>query len=342
MKKSSLKILTICTLLLFVQCKQIKKSEFSDPIPVKVLEMKCIKNIQEHNYVGTVEESFNSALSFQVAGNVDKTFVGVGDQVKEGQLLASLDPKTAQDAYNAAKASLEQAQDAYNRLEKVYKGGSLPEIKWVEMQTKLAQAQSVEAISKKSLEDCNLYAPFSGIIASRSIETGMNVLPYVPVYNLMKVNDLKVRVSIPENEIANTKIGQSARIEVSALNGAVFNGKIIERGIEAHTLSRSYPIKIAINDAQQQLLPGMVCKVFLRTENEKNEFVVPTDAVQLSYSGERFLWIAENNIAKRKLVIISDLVKDGVVISEGLAEGDKVIIAGYHKISDGMRISVSN
>ncbi|MDD4848281.1 MAG: efflux RND transporter periplasmic adaptor subunit, partial [Bacteroidales bacterium] len=280
--------------------------------------------------------------SFQVGGNVEKVLVRAGDRVEEGQLLASLDKKTAFDAYNAAKASLSQAQDAYQRLEKVHQHGSLPEVKWVEMQTKLAQAQSMEAIAKKSLEDCNLYAPFSGVIASRSIEQGMNILPYVPVLNLMKINDLKVRVSIPENEIAFTEIGQKARIEVSALQNAVFNGKIIEKGIEAHSLSRSYPIKISIDDAQQQLLPGMVCKVYLNNENESSAFVIPNEAVQLSYSGERFVWVVDEDVAKRKFIKISDLTKNGVVVSEGLLKGDRVIIAGYHKVSEGMKISIKD
>lgn len=340
MKKFCFAIFVLCTFLLLVRCKPENISSSSNPTPVKVLRVEYKNQFQEKNYVGIVEESFNSALSFQIGGNVEKVLVQVGESVQEGQLLATLYKKTAQETYNASKASLEQAQDAYDRLSKVHQNGSLPEVKWVEIQTKLAQAQSMEAIAKKSLEECNLYAPFSGVIASRSLEPGMNVLPYAPVLHLMKVNNLKVRVAIPENEIANTKLGQKAHIEVSALPNVSFSGKIIERGIDANTLSRSYPIKIALEESSPQLLPGMVCKVYLQHENEISNCVIPSYAVQLSYNGEHFVWVSEQSTASRKFIKINGFSKDGVVVSEGLSEGDLVIIAGYHKISEGMKLTV--
>ena len=93
--------------------------------------------------------------------------MGLGDRVAKGQLIATVDPFSMQSSYDAAKASLAQAEDAYRRMKELYDKGSLPEIKWVEVQSKLQQAKSMEEVARKNLDDCKLYAPFSGIISER-------------------------------------------------------------------------------------------------------------------------------------------------------------------------------
>ena len=83
-----------------------------------------------------------------------------------------LDATSVRSSYDAAKAALVQAEDAYRRMEELHAKGSLPEIKWVEVQSKLQQARSMEEMARKNLKDCKLYAPFSGVIADKSVEVG--------------------------------------------------------------------------------------------------------------------------------------------------------------------------
>ena len=95
--------------------------------------------------------------------------VDLGSRVRQGQLLAALDEVSMQNTYQAAKAALKQAEDAYQRMKELHEKGSLAEMKWVEVQSKLQQAQSMEAVARKNLTDCQLYAPFSGVIAEKSL-----------------------------------------------------------------------------------------------------------------------------------------------------------------------------
>ena len=82
---------------------------------------------------------------------------------------SALDEVSMQNTYQAAKAALKQAEDAYQRMKELHEKGSLAEMKWVEVQSKLQQAQSMEAVARKNLTDCQLYAPFSGVIAEKSL-----------------------------------------------------------------------------------------------------------------------------------------------------------------------------
>ena len=80
--------------------------------------------------------------------------VDLGSRVRQGQLLAALDEVSMQNTYQAAKAALKQAEDAYQRMKELHEKGSLAEMKWVEVQSKLQQAQSMEAVARKNLTDC--------------------------------------------------------------------------------------------------------------------------------------------------------------------------------------------
>ena len=98
---------------------------------VKTAIVQSLKNDYSLGYSGTVEASQVIPLTFKTAGTVDKIYVEVGDVVKKGQLLASIDESDMQNIYNTMLAKYRQAEDAYNRLKLVYDEGSLPEIKWV-------------------------------------------------------------------------------------------------------------------------------------------------------------------------------------------------------------------
>lgn len=343
MKKNSL-IIAALAFMATLGCNG-KKEEPERPakiIPVKVVEVSVSTTANVRNYVGTIEESQAISLSFSGMGTVEQVFVTEGQRVAKGQLLARLNTATAQNAYSVSQAQLAQAQDAYDRLSKVHNNGSLPDIKFKEMEAGLQQAKSMAAISKKSLDDCNLYAPRSGVIAQCNLETGANAMPGVTAFKLVIIDKVTANFSVPENEISSTHRGQKAVIEVAALNNETFEGEIETKGISANLLSHSYEVKIAVNNPDAKLLPGMVCKIRLAQDNATTEIVMPNGAIQIAPDGKRFVWLTEGGLAKRRFVKTGNLMDNGIAIREGLQTGDRLIVEGYRKISEGMSISIRN
>ena len=195
MKRITIILMLAAVVLAGCKDKEKKTEERVISVNVKVIEEETFG--EKRNYVGTIEASEAITLSFEAGGNVKDVFVKVGDNVHAGQLLARLDKTSVQSSYDAAKSTLEQAEDGYRRAKQLHDNGSLPEVKWVEIQTKLAQAQSMEKISKEALQHCDLYSPASGVIGSRTIEPGSNVSPLQQAFKLMNIRQLKVRASIP-------------------------------------------------------------------------------------------------------------------------------------------------
>lgn len=307
-------------------------------IPVKTWTVSFREGVYTRSYIGEIEGESSSSLSFQVPGYVECIYVKEGQRVERGELLARLDETTLQSTYDAALSTLKQAEDAYARMEQLHKSGSLPEIKWVEVQSSLQQARSMEQIAKKNLKDVELRATYSGIIAQKSIDTGSTVLPGVPAFKLMKIDWVNVNISVPENEVADVKMGADVTVTVAALGGKSFSGKITEKGIAADPLAHTYKALARIENRQGELLPGMVCVVNMGSRNN-SQIVIPNSVVQVDYNGDHFVWLCNDGVAVKQTVSVGALSGNGVIISSGLAVGDKVIVEGASKVSENMKVS---
>lgn len=332
-------VAVLCSLaLIMTGCKQQEVRELH-PVKVKVMNVTPATFKSEQEFSGTVEESSGSTLSFPVAGTVQQIRVEAGQRVAKGELIAVLDEATLHNAYEASSAMLTQAEDAYLRMKQLHDAGSLPEIQWVEIQSKLKQAQSAEAISKKNLADGRLYAPFSGVISEKSVEVGHNVMPGLPVVRLVTIDQVKVCVSIPENEISHIKTGQPVNVSVPALDGKTFSGKIVEKGIAAHPLSRSYEVKALVDNQSWELMPGMICTLNIVNEKAGTAIILPTSVIQTDERNRTFVWVNDNGKAQKKVVRTGTLTGNGVVILSGISTGDRVIVEGQQKVSEGMEIT---
>lgn len=338
MKKSHYFTLLLLGTVLLTACKEEAKT--AETAPVKVTTQKVTPTPIDggQGFSGTVEESNGASLSFSSVGTVKELYVSEGQMVSQGTLIGVVDATTAQNSLNAAVATLQQAQDAYDRMKQLHDNGSLPEIQWIDVQSKLKQATAAEQIARKGVADCRLYAPFSGFIAKKSVEVGQNVAPGLEVVKLVKIGQVKVKIAVPENEIASIHKGDNVRIMVDALGGKLYNGTVSEKGIEANPLSRSYDVKVSVSNPQNELLPGMVCNAYFAKGDGAVGIVLPSRVVLLDSENNTFVWLNQNGKAVKRMVQVGEQTANGVVVTSGLKEGDAVIIDGGQKVSQGMKV----
>lgn len=294
------------------------------------------------NYSGTVEEENGVVLSFSMGGTIKQLRVKVGDHVRRGQLIASVDPTSIKNSFDVAHATRLQAEDAFKRMKQLHDKGSLPDIKWVEVQSQLQQAVSAENIARKNLGDCNLYAPMDGVISEKNAEVGQNAAPGVPIAKLVTTRVLNVKIAVPESEMAGIHPRQRAKIQVQALDGRWFEGYVIEKGVIADPITRSYSVKIRVERATDGLLPGMVSNVSLgkaaaiSSENSGNSaIIIPAFLIQLGDDNSNFVWVDEGGKAVRRTIVCGEYISNGVSIVSGLKHGDKLIVEGQQKVCTG-------
>ena len=220
----------------------------------------------------------------------------------------------------------------------MHDNGSLPEIKWREMVANLEKAQSAVDLANAMLADNTLTAPFSGTVSGLNAELGENITPLKPIMRIINTNGLTVKISVPENEIAKVQVGDTAEVVIPALGDRRYMGKVTEKSLTASLLTHSYPVKVLIEQPDKELTPGMIGKVVLKADVNSG-IVIPANAVLINQEG-KFVWVAENSRATRRKITLAGYSGNGVIVNEGLKTGDVVIVEGYQKVSEGMKVEV--
>jgi RND family efflux transporter MFP subunit len=295
------------------------------------------------HYSGTIEASQTIPLTFQTTGTVQEIYVEIGDVVKRGQLIARVDSSDMHNIYMVALAKYEQAKDAYNRLKSVHDQGSLPEIKWVEMESNMDQAKSSYELAKNNLEKCNMRAPVSGIVGRRNIEPGQSSIgsSFSPI-ELVQIETVFVKVSVPENEIGKIAKGQKVTFSVSALDGKLYDGVVTNVSPVADAISRTYTIKITVKNPEYHLKPGMVCDATLSLERETALLVIPYQAVSKDNFGKAFVFVVteDGKKVRKQNITVGTYRESGIEVLEGLDPDQKIVVSGKEKLSDNSLISL--
>ena len=305
-------------------------------ITVGVQRIDTVVGLIRNSYPGYLEEGNTVDISFKYGGTLQTLSVKEGSTVRKGQVLARVSSPQMESTQRSAQATLEQAQDAYDRLKKVYDNGSLPEIKWREMVANLEKAQAALDLANAMLADNTVTAPFSGTVTNLDAVLGESITPLKPVMRIISTEGLVVKISVPENEIAKVQIGDEAQILIPALDNRRCKGHILEKNMTASLLTHSYPVKVIIDETDEAFTPGMIAKVVLQSD-VNNGIIIPANAVLINNDG-KFVWVAKDGRATRQNITISGYSGTGVVVSEGLNSGDIVIVEGYQKVSEGMKV----
>ncbi len=320
--------------------KKEEKVQQTDPVKVTVQEITATSQKQELGYSGSIEPDNTAQIGFAVPGTVSKIMVQEGQHVSKGQLLATIDATEYANALAIANAGLEQAEDMYRRLEELYKKGSLPEKDYIDIKTKLAQAKANKNISAKRIKDSRLMAPMSGIITGKMVECGSTAAPGVPAFTIVKTDQVYARVSVSESEVGSIRTGMKVQVFVPTLNES-FTGKVSIINPQADAVSKTYAVKIQIRNQDGKLLPGMIAEAKINTGKMIDAIAIPAKAIVRDADDITYVFVANDNhkVNRKRITTGNVMGTNDVLVKEGLAVGDKVVIAGQTRLKDGATVS---
>ena len=337
MKKVLLGLLAVVAV---CSCSEKKEAGTKAPIRVSTLTVSPEVTSNAQTYVGIVEESEGTAVSFTGMGVVRRVLVSEGQAVGRGQLIAEMDDTQARNLLSGAEAQMAQANDALQRYGMLHDNGSLPEAQWVEIQSKVAQAKSQLEVARKNLADCRLTAPVGGIVGQKMVKAGETALPSQAVVTILDISSVKVKVAVPEAEVNGIGTNTKTDITVDAIGRQTVGGRI-EKGVTADPLTHTYDVRIAVANPDRRLLPGMVASVAFRGDSTTGtgRISLPVTAVQRSADGSLFVWtVGKDSTAHRAKVVTGSTSGNDIAITDGLSSGQRVITEGYQKLSEGSRV----
>ncbi len=345
MKKNLTYILLTATALNIAGCGQKKTAaetaQASPAIPVVVKQTHSSATVNEISISGNIEGNQTVKLGFLVAGKINYIAIPEGSSIGAGQLLSSLEPENYRIAKDMSDASLTQVQDEYNRLQTMHERGSVSEGDFTKISNGLKQAAAQNRLQAKNLSDTRLVSPISGVLLKKGTEVGEIVGSGMPLFVVSDIRTVKVSAALPESELQYVKIGQQARVYVSALD-STFTGKVTEVGSAAEATTRAFTVKIELANPQLLIRPGMTAEVKLAAGVHQQLLALPGEAILHDIDNSAYVFVADKakNQAFKRKVTLGTMVGNDIVITSGLREDDWVVVGGQHNLHDGFAITI--
>jgi membrane fusion protein, multidrug efflux system len=331
----------VLVLTVLASCAHQQKEAMNAQAPVKVAvkEITAGGRPEVLHYPGTIEADNTVSLSFSVAGRVTAVNVQEGQQVREGQLLATIETEDYASALQSAKAAEEQAADNFNRLQELHDKGSLPERDYIAARSALAQAQANLRLANKRLADTRLYAPYDGIISAKLIDKGATAASGVPSFIILKTGQVYAKAPITESDISKLAIGKEVLVIIPVLNDSI-KGAVTIINPQADNNSRTYTVKVRLLNSGKKLLPGMLTEMLVYTGREQETIVIPATAIVRDADDITYVFVAgeQQKAIRRRITPSGVTAGNEVIVQTGLRKGDKLIVEGQTRLEDGSSV----
>ncbi len=359
---------SIATVLLILSIGALPACQKEAPPPKEVIRAIKTITVEERasghtrRFSGVVEPVDKSSLSFEVDGNVQDVLFDVGQEITEGEVIATLDPKTFNLDLDAAKAKLRRARAQLTEKDAEYKryrtvneespgAVSQSEVDQAKAAFESARENVAVAVSELNLRNrdltkTHLIAPFDGVIAVRHVEPFFEVKRGDPIYDAFIEGAMEVVSSIPETDIEGIYIGQRCRMVFPIASQQNYNGIVTDIGRAAGT-GNAFPVKIKILTVDPLLRPGMTAEVtfqFKKEDAHQRAFLVPVMAIAPGDDprhGYVFVFDPQTSTVKRQPVSGTGLVEGNrLMVTEGLAGGEIIAVAGVSFLEDGQKVKL--
>lgn len=356
-KYKYLLILTIATLVI-TSCGKEKKKVVEDNSPaikVKTQKVQLNTNTQFLSVSGKIQATNSADVSTRMMGYVKKVHVNVGDKVKKGQLLVSINNTDLQAKKAQVNAGITEAKTAfnnvrknYNRYKNLYDSKSISQKEMDDMTANYQMAKArLEAANQMKNEInaqfaySNITAPFSGIITSKNIETGDMANPGMPLISIETPKEFEVIAMVPETEISKIKKGTLVNVLVKSLD-KILKGKVSEVSTSAKNTGGQYLVKINLEKTNTAILSGMFATVQFPIErkNKSEMILIPIEALVKNGQLSGVYTVSESNTALLRWLRLGRTYGNQVEVLSGLKSGETYIISAEGKLYNGVEISI--
>ena len=295
---------------------------------------------------GDVATKQNIVLYPQFSGQLQTLHVSVGDQVKKGALLATLDDNGMAQQLNQLMVQEALAQTTFERQEKLWNQNIGSELQYLQAKTQYEAQRSLTQQVSQQLEKSKIVAPFDGTIDAVLAEAGTVVSAGMsPVFRLVNLSNMFLKADVAEGYLNDVVSGKKVLVNFPVL-GLEVPSTIRSVGRYINPDNRTFSIEVDLPNNKAQIKPNLTAQININDYTNDQALLVPQSVISENAAGEQYVYTTlydqdrNQSLAKKRIVVTGKTEGDFVEILQGIQPGDTVIAEGARSVKDGQPISI--
>jgi len=357
--KNTLTAIVFLIAISFTSCKKEKHEVYVDNSPAIAVKVKEVSQNNNNPFIvssGKIEAKNSVNLSTRMMGYITKINVKVGDKVRKGQLLLSINNADLVAKRAQVNASISEATAAYNNAKKdfdrfttLFNDNSASQKELDDMTARFNMAKARLEAAKQAKNEinaqfsyANIRSPFSGVVTSKFVNTGDMANPGMPLLEVESPKSFQVKTLVSESQISQIKLGAKVDVLVKSL-GKTITGKVVEISTSAKNTGGQYLVKIALDKTSEKILSGMYVSVQFPVEKLKADsklVLIPTGALVHNGQLSGIYTVSQTNTALLRWLRLGRTYGDNVEVLSGLNADEKYIVSADGKLYNGAKITI--
>lgn len=326
------------------------KSFVPPPESVASARVQNVEWAATRDAVATLVAVRGVTLGAELPGVVREIAFQSGAPVKRGQVLVKLDTSTEEAQLAAAVAEASLARINLERAVALRQGESNSQADLDVAEARAKQADAAVRSLQTTIAKKTTRAPFDGRIAIRQVELGQVLAAGTPIASLQSVSPIYAEFWLPQQSLADLKVGQRVRMRVDIFPRSDWEGEVTTINPEVDVATRNVRVRATVENLDGRLKPGMFANVEVVSSEKRTVAVIPATAVIYAPYGDSVFVLDEKGegagkaapVARQRAVRLGERRGDFVEVLSGLSAGETIVSSGAFKLRNGSAVAVNN
>jgi membrane fusion protein, multidrug efflux system len=296
-------------------------------------------------FQGNLQTRNQVMASAEVSGRIIEIKANEGDRVRNGQVLARLDTEVIDRQLAEVETTLRLARDVYERQKRLWDQNIGSEVQFLEAQNSVERLEKNMEVLEVQRSRAVVKAPKTGVLEQLMLRTGELVAPGTPVAVIVDMDNLKLTVNVPENYLAFIDRGKEVEVYIPSLDKSI-DSRISRVGSTIDPENRTFAVEVNLLSDHPKLKPNLMARMSINDRTASGAIVIPLNVLQNELGGKAFVYVATKNanawLAEKRYVKTGLSYRGEIEVTEGLQDGDILIVRGQQNVSEGQHLELLN
>jgi membrane fusion protein (multidrug efflux system) len=315
--------------------------EAATPIPVETTTPYRSDIYATYETSAAIATDSDAPVVARASGELVELLAEEGDRVEAGQILARLDGERLRLEMLASRAELARATRELKRNTDLHERGLISASMFEGLKYDLAAREASYKLKRLDYDYSNIRAPISGVVSSREIKPGQNIVAGDIAFRITETRELLAYLQIPQSQLPKFQPGHTATVQVASMPEREFQATIVRISPTIDTRNGTFRATAAIDNKNGELAPGMLGRFTVAYEKHMNALTIPAIAL-LDDEDQASVYVVSGGEVIRRIVETGINADDRIEILGGLSENEQIVVVGQGGLHDGSKVLASN